>query len=89
MVRDRESSQQRNYSSHQAADHPQQQQQVQQQQRYSYAGYEPEREFKDYTRERELMLRQRANNQRGEYTARFVPFATFLGALFAKFGQKY
>ena len=71
VVRERESSQQRNYS-HQAADHQQQQQQ----QRYSYAGYEPEREFKDYTRERELMLRQRAaaatNNQRGEYTARYV-----------------
>ena len=53
--------QQRNY--HPAADH----------QRYSYAGYEPEREFKDYTREREHMLRQRNNNQRPvEYTARYV-----------------
>ena len=41
-------------------------------QRYSYAGYEPEREFKDYTRERELMLRQRNNIQRGEYTARYL-----------------
>ena len=50
--------QQRNY--HPAAEH----------QRYSYAGYEPEREFKDYTREREHMLRQRNNNQRPvEYTA--------------------
>ena len=43
-------------------------------QRYSYAGYEPEREFKDYTREREVMLRQRNNNnqrqQPVEYTAR-------------------
>ena len=26
--------------------------------RYSYAGYEPEREFKDYAREREMMLRR-------------------------------
>ena len=28
------------------------------QDRYSYAGYEPEREFKDYAREREMMLRR-------------------------------
>ena len=42
-------------------------------QRYSYAGYEPEREFKDYTREREHMLRQRNHNTRPvEYTARYV-----------------
>ena len=28
------------------------------QDRYSYAGYEPEREFKDYAREREMMMRR-------------------------------
>lgn len=29
--------------------------------RYSYAGYEPEREFKDYSRDRELMLQRQRN----------------------------
>lgn len=59
------SNQQPSHGSSQSADH----------QRYSYAGYEPQREFKDFTRERELIHKQRNNNQRGEYVARyfFIP----------------
>lgn len=37
--------------------------------RYSYAGYEPEREFKDYAREREMMLQRQ--RERNSYTARY------------------
>ncbi len=38
--------------------------------RYSYAGYEPERDFKDYTRDRELMLQRQPRNN--SYTARYI-----------------
>ena len=42
--------------------------------RYSYAGYEPERDFKDYTRDRELMLQRQPRNN--SYTARYIFFLT-------------